>query len=114
MAFNAGQQQVIAAEEASKDSPDVIIFVGPKVLSEYGVSGERLKQLGEADFPVFYLDYNLEPLLRPWRDAIGSVVKHWKGMEFTIARPRDLLHSWTEIMSQVAHRSHGRRSAAGG
>ena len=57
---------------------------------------------------MFYLNYNLEPQSIPWRDAIGSVVKQWKGLEFTITRPRDLLHYWSEIMYQVVHRTRER------
>jgi hypothetical protein len=98
----------LVAEEARKDSPDMVIFVGPKVISDAGIHREWLRQLGEVDFPVFYLNYNLDPYSIPWRDPIGSVVKQWKGLEFTITRPRDLLHSWSEIMSQVVRRNRER------
>jgi len=98
----------LVAEEARDASPDMVIFVGPKVISDSGIHRDSLRQLGQVDFPVFYLNYNLDPQSIPWRDAIGSVVKQWKGLEFTITRPRDLLHSWSEIMYQVIHRTRER------
>jgi hypothetical protein len=102
----------LVAEEAREASPDVVIFVGPKVISDSGIPRDSLRQLGEVDFPVFYLNYNLDPQSIPWRDAIGSVVKQWKGVEFTITRPRDLLHSWSEIMCQVVHRTRERKGSS--
>jgi hypothetical protein len=98
----------LVAEEARDASPDMVIFVGPKVISDSGIHRDSLRQLGQVDFPVFYLNYSLDPQSIPWRDSIGSVVKQWKGLEFTITRPRDLLHSWSEIMYQVIHRTHER------
>jgi hypothetical protein len=98
----------LVAEEARESSPDMVIFVGPKVISDSGIHRDSLRQLGPVNFPVFYLNYNLDPQSIPWRDAIGSVVKQWKGLEFTITRPRDLLHSWSEIMYQVVHRTRER------
>jgi hypothetical protein len=98
----------LAAEEAKEASADMVIFVGPKVISDSGIHRDSLRQLGQVDFPVFYLNYNLDPQSIPWRDAIGSVVKQWKGLEFTITRPHDLLHSWSEIMYQVGHRTRER------
>ena len=43
----------------------------------------------EVDFPVFYMNYNLNPQQVPWTDAIGRAVKMFKGTEYTISRPRD-------------------------
>ena len=49
-----------------------------------------LATLGEVSFPLFYLNYNLYPRENPWRDAIGNAVRFFKGVEYTISRPRDL------------------------
>ena len=47
------------------------------------------------------MNYNLNPQVNPWRDAIGNAVKYLKGMEFTISRPRDLFFAWTDIMGRI-------------
>jgi hypothetical protein len=87
-----------------------LIFLGPKIASDSSIPKEKLKKLGAVDYPVFYLNYNLYPQSMPWRDVIGSVVKHWKGREFTITRPADLLSSWPEIMSRVTEHIQQRKN----
>ena len=84
-----------------KQPPDAVIFAGPKVMLDGGLSDETLKQLSDVKTPVFYMNYNLNPQVNPWRDAIGYAVKAAKGSEFTISRPRDLFFSWTEIISRI-------------
>jgi hypothetical protein len=73
---------------------------------------DALRQLGDVKVPVFYMNYNLNPQVNPWRDAIGSAVRSLKGVEYTISRPRDLFFAWTEIMSRIVKSKLGR--AAGG
>jgi hypothetical protein len=92
----------------SKEAPDAVIFAGPKVMLDDGLSPEMLKQLGEVKFPVFYMNYNLYPQANPWRDAIGNAVKSWKGIEYTISRPRDLFFAWSEIMGRIVKLKLGR------
>jgi hypothetical protein len=62
---------------------------------------DSLTHLADVDYPVFYMNFNLNPQANPWRDAIGSTVKHFKGYEYTISRPRDVWFAWTEIMSRI-------------
>jgi len=83
------------------DKPDAVIFAGPKVILEEGIPPETLRQIGETKFPVFYMNYNLNPVQNPWRDAIGTAVKSLKGAEFTISRPRDLFFAWSEIIGRI-------------
>ena len=85
----------------SKGHPDAVIFAGPKVMLDDSVPQESLSQLAEVDYPVFYMNFNLNPQANPWRDAIGNAVKHLKGYEYTISRPRDVWYAWTEIMSRI-------------
>jgi hypothetical protein len=47
------------------------------------------------------MNYNLNPVQSPWRDAIGDVVKRLRGFEYTISRPQDLWNAWSEIMSRI-------------
>jgi hypothetical protein len=65
------------------------------------VPAENLKELSSVPYPVFYMNYNLTPVQNPWRDPIGNVVKRLRGYEYTIARPRDLWTSWSDIMSRI-------------
>lgn len=93
------------------EQPDAMIFAGPKVMLDTGLSLETLKALGDVKFPVFYMNYNLNPQSNPWRDAIGNCVRYLKGAEFTIARPRDLFFAWTDIMGRIVKLRFGRTAS---
>ncbi len=91
-----------------KQPPDAVIFAGPKIMLDDGLPSETIKQLSDVKFPVFYMNYNLNPQANPWRDAIGAAVKALRGAEFTIARPRDLFFSWTDIVGRIVKFKFGR------
>lgn len=103
---------LITAEMNAPDHPDAMIFASPKVMLDDGVPQESLKKVGEVVYPVFYMNYNLNPQANPWRDAIGNAVKYFKGFEYTISRPRDLWYAWGEIMSRIVKLKVGRRTAS--
>ena len=96
---------------SDQNQPDAVIFASPKVMLDAGVPPETLKEIGEPKFPVFYMNYNLNPTANPWRDAIGSAVKSFRGTEFTISRPRDLFFAWSEIMGRIVKLKFGRTLA---
>ena len=98
----------------AKNEPDAVIFAGPKVMLDNGISADTLKQLGDIKFPVFYMNYNLNPQVNPWKDAIGNCVKYLKGVEFTISRPRDLFFAWTDIMGRLVKLKFARTGSVGG
>ena len=98
--------------ELSATNADAVIFAGPKVMLDEAVSQENLKQFANASQPVFYMNFNLYPQQMPWRDAIGNAVKHMRGMEYTITRPRDLWTAWTDIMGRIVKLKLVRTSAA--
>ncbi|MCP5114737.1 MAG: acetyltransferase [bacterium] len=93
--------ELMLQEFAAGAKPDALIFAEPKALLEKSVSQEELRELGEVDYPIFYMNYNLYPRRTPWRDAIGHAVKFLKGFEYTISRPRDLWYAVTEIVSRI-------------
>ena len=95
-----------------RDETDALIIAGPKVTVEGGLPQEALKQVGDLKFPVFYMNYNLNPQVNPWRDAIGTAVKTLKGAEFTISRPRDLFFAWTEIIGRIVKFRVGKTATA--
>jgi hypothetical protein len=91
--------------------PDALVFAGPKAMLDANVPEDNLRQVGELDFPVFYMNYILNPQATPWRDAIGNAVKFFKGQEFTISRPRDLWFAVTEMVSRIAKIRNGKQIA---
>jgi len=93
------------------EPPDAVIIAGPKVMLDETVPQDQLKQIGELNFPVFYMNYNANPQAVPWRDAIGSAVKYLKGAEYTITRPRDLFFAWSEIMGRIVKSKFGRTAS---
>jgi hypothetical protein len=82
--------------------PDALIFVGAKTMGEAAALRGGLKEAEQPHFPVFYLKYDGDPALSPWRDLIGAVVRCWKGIEYTITKPRDLFMAWNEVMSRIS------------
>ena len=98
--------------KSDQGEPDAFIIAGPKVMLDDSVPADTLKQIGEPKFPLFYMNYNVNPQANPWRDAIGSAVKSLKGAEFTISRPRDLFFAWSEIMGRIVKLKLGKAAVA--
>jgi len=92
---------LLQREIAAQGSADALVFAGPKAMLEENVEGTTLRQLGELNYPVFYMNCNLTPYANPWRDTIGYAVKALKGTEFTISRPRDLWFAVSEMVSRI-------------
>ena len=93
--------ELIQRELGSGETPDAVVFAGPKAMLDHKVPVADLKVLGEPPFPIFYMNYNLYPYQIPWRDAIGQAVKSLSGREFTITRPRDLYHAVTDMITEI-------------
>lgn len=93
------------------EQPDAVIIAGPKVMLDDNIPQEPLKQVGDLHFPLFYMNYNLNPQAVPWRDAIGTAVKYLKGAEYTITRPRDLFFVWSEIMGRIVKSKFGKTAS---
>jgi hypothetical protein len=89
-------------KEIANDHPDAVIFAGPKVLLDDSVPEEDLKPLAsDVTYPVFYMNYNLNPQAIPWKDAIGKAIRNFRGVEFSISRPRDLWFAVSEVVSRI-------------
>ena len=102
---------LIQQEMNDASRPDALVFAGPKVMLEENVPVESLKETGEVEYPVFYMNYNQEPQANPWRDAIGRAVRFFRGHEFTISRPRDLWAAVTEMVGRIVDFKNARRTA---
>ncbi len=102
---------LIKQEMSGPDHPDALIFAGPKVMLDGNVSPDTLKELGDVQYPIFYMNYNVNPQAMPWRDAIGRAVRFFRGTEYTISRPRDLWFAVSEIVSRIVKLRSGRNSS---
>lgn len=90
------------------EKPDALVFAGPKVMLDENVSQDTLKEIGDVEYPVFYMNYNLNPQATPWRDSIGRAVRFFRGTEYTITRPRDLWFAVSEMVSRIVKSKYGR------
>jgi hypothetical protein len=103
---------LIRKELKDQSQPDALIFAGPKAMLESNVSKESLEEIGSVEYPVFYMNYNLQPQANPWRDAISNTVKFFKGYEYTISRPRDLWNAVSEMVTRIVKSKNGRLASA--
>ena len=100
-------------KEIANDHPDAVIFAGPKVLLDDTVPEEELKPLAtDVTYPVFYMNYNLNPQAVPWKDAIGKAIRPFRGTEFSISRPRDLWFAVAEVVSRIVKSNQGGNALA--
>lgn len=103
---------LIKNEISVKDRPDALVFAGPKVMLDENVPQGSLKEVGDVEYPVFYMNYNLNPQQVPWKDSIGRAVKFFRGTEYTISRPRDLWFAVSEMVTRIVKSKHGRSMSA--
>jgi hypothetical protein len=98
---------LIKQEMGSEDHPDALVFAGPKLMLDASVPQETLTPIAtDVDYPVFYMNYNLNPQQVPWKDSISRAVKVFRGTEYTISRPRDLWFSVSEMVSRIVKLRH--------
>jgi hypothetical protein len=102
--------ELIRKEMSGDDHPDALIFAGPKVMLDASLPEEALKPLTDVDYPIFYMNYTLNPQETPWRDSIGRAVRLFRGTEFTITRPRDLWFSISDMVSRIVKSNYSRLS----
>ena len=100
--------ELIQNEMSGQDHPDALVFAGPKVMLDSAVSEDSLKPLTGIDYPVFYVNYALNPQAIPWRDSIGKVIRVFRGTEYSISKPRDLWFSLSEMVTRIVKSKQGR------
>ena len=84
--------------------PDAVIILGPKLMLEKKISKQVLLENPQVNSPVFYLIYNTDPYVYPWRDAISNVLKIYKGLEYTISLPKDFGRAMKDMLERVSGR----------
>lgn len=94
------------------DHPDAVVFAGPKIMLDANPPEGALKDTSDVDFPVFYMNYNLNPQAVPWKDAISHTVHFFRGYEYTITRPRDLWFAVSEMVSKIVKSRNERTSSS--
>ncbi len=97
---------------SDQQPPDALIFAGPKVMLDANVPQDSLKQVGDVNFPVFYMNYALNPQAVPWKDSISRAVRFFKGTEYTISKPRDMWFAISEMVSRIVKTRNGRLAAS--
>lgn len=102
---------LIRKETSGGPNPDALVFVSPKTVVDAAVPQDDLRQIGDLKYPVFYMNYDANPLADPWRDVIGRMVKFFRGREYTISAPHDLWNALTEMVSKTI-KSRQERAAA--
>jgi hypothetical protein len=85
----------------SNSGTDALVLIGPRMGPERTAPREIAEALKELDRPVFYLNYNPDPVLNRWRDLIGAAVKQAHGNEYEIANARELFEAWTDIVNRI-------------
>lgn len=106
--------ELIRNEISPNERPDAVVFAGPKVMLDENPSKEALaSSVTAVDYPVFYMNYNLNPQAIPWQDSIGRAVKFFRGTEYTISRPRELWNAVSEMVARIVKSKQARQSAAG-
>jgi hypothetical protein len=99
---------LIKQEMGTPDHPDAVIFAGPKIMLDEGLPEDSIKPYAaDVDYPVFYMNYVLNPVAVPWKDSISRAIKVFRGTEYTVTRPRDLWFAVSEIVSRIARAKHG-------
>ena len=104
--------ELIRTEIGAQDKPDALVFAGPKVMLDENIPSEQLREVGDVEYPVFYMNYNLNPQAVPWRDSISRAVRFFKGTEYTISRPKDLWVAINEMVARIVKSKHGRSISA--
>lgn len=88
------------------ESPDAIIIAGARIALDRKVSLESLRAGGAAMCPIFYLNYNPNPIEEPRSDTIGSALKAYKmALAYNIARPRDWGVAMKDMLSRIVRQS---------
>lgn len=106
---------LIKQEMSTPDHPDAVIFAGPKIMLDEGLPEDAIKPFAaDVDYPVFYMNYVLNPVAVPWKDSISRAIKVFRGTEYTVSRPRDLWFAVSEMVTRIARAKHGHTTAAAG
>ena len=86
----------------ASDAPDVVIWLGPKVILQRSPESSLLSSAQRLNVPVFYLIYNRNPRSYPWKGAVSAGLKGFGAEEFDITRPRDFGAALQRILDRLS------------
>jgi len=102
--------ELLEQEIGQEPRPDVLIIVSPRLLMWKDVPDKDLKKLGPPGFPVFYIKTGRIPL-PDQTDAIGRVIRLFKGREYRILKPEEIGRAVVDLTNRVQKRSAGHGSS---
>jgi len=97
-------------EQLRKEDSDALIVLGPKGGSETRISRQTLESFDQLGKPAFYLSYAMGQV-SPWRDPVSSIMKHLRGFEYRIDRPKDFFNAWSEVVTRIVQAKQTPRSS---
>ena len=80
---------------------DAVVIVSPQVMLDDKPSKELFASVTPESPPVFYLNYNPDPVSNPWRDTIAGVLQIFRGLHYSITRPRDLGSALRDMQTRL-------------
>ncbi len=84
-----------------ESDPDAIIFLGPKLVFDRSAKTAVISPVEITSSPIFYLIYNRNPRVYPWRDAISSGLSNQVIDEFNIAEAKDFGEALQAILARL-------------
>jgi hypothetical protein len=87
--------------QLTKENTDALIVLSPKGGSKTILSREALESFDKLGKPAFYLSYDTGKQLSLWRDPISSIMKHLRGLEYGIDRPKDFFNAWSDVVTRM-------------
>jgi hypothetical protein len=88
-------------QQLKEDNSDALVVLGSKGGPETGVSRQALESFDKLGKPAFYLSYVTGQQGRPSRDLISSIMKHLRGFEYRIDRPKDFFNAWSDVVARI-------------
>jgi len=100
----------LISEHLRKENPDALVVLGRKAGWDTRVSHESQESLEEPGIPAFYLSYNSEQSWTTSWDPISRIMKHLRGFEYYISRPKDFFNAWSDVVSRIVRTKQSARA----
>jgi hypothetical protein len=97
----------LVRDQLTKDNLDALVVLGSKTGWEASVSHTALKSFDQLAKQAFYLSYSAKQQWTIVQDPISSIMKHLRGLEYRINRPRDLFNAWSDVVSRIVRAKWG-------
>ncbi len=86
----------------SDDEPDVILFLGPKVVLKKEPKGPFLARSTVSTAPLFYFIYNRNPRAYPWKGGISVGLRGLGATEIQVVTPRNFGKAMKDLLEALA------------